>query len=399
MLGIDLTYIQMQAEVPEANALPWVLAGALLAILAVFTFLWWRSAKRQQAALTRKEEQIASLQKQLQFDTERYDLLKTEMQLASVRLSHLGEFKAALDHLIGHDLKNTLNSILGLSRDKDDKTIKTVQACGQLALSMLGNMLDVQRFEEKHVHLRLRHHCIKETLLEAKAQVEFLFYAKRLSLKIDIPDGVLVLIDKEMMSRVLVNLLVNAVKYSKVGTTVHVGVRNVVGANGQPLTEISVRDEGEGIGEEKIPMIFERYWQQGGQDIGKLASAGLGLLFCKHVLEAHGGAIAVDAEPGKGTLFTMHVPFTEAVLEQCSTDSEPLSILRDEVSISNEQLELIKQHGQRLYELKVYEITKIKEVIDELSQLNIKTTWTGELQMAVYQGDQQKYDELVGMIQ
>ncbi len=202
-----------------------------------------------------------------------------------------------------------------------------------------------------------------------------------------------------MVSRVLVNLLVNAVKYSKVGTTVHVIVRNVVGTGGDALTEISVRDEGEGIAQEKIPFIFKRYWQEDGQEIGKLASAGLGLLFCKHVLEAHGGQIAVDSEPGKGTRFAMHIPFTEAVIEECGTMAEPLPILRDEVSISDEQLELIKLHGQRLYQLKVYEISKIREVIDELSQLNIKTTWTGELQMAVYQGDQQKYDELGGMIQ
>lgn len=399
MFGVKLTYFLVQAEAPLSGTLLWALPGVLLLIIGVITYLWLQSRKASKARLEEKEELIATLQQQLQFGIERHDLLKTEMLLASERLSHLGEFKAALDHLIGHDLKNTLNSILGLTRDKDDKTIKAVQACGQLALSMLGNMLDVQRFEERQVHLRLRHHCVKETLMEAKAQVEFLFYAKRLSLKIDIPDGVLVLIDKELMSRVMVNLLVNAVKYSRVGTTVHVLVRNVVGANGEALTEISVKDQGEGIAKEKIPYIFERYWQQNGQEIGKLASAGLGLLFCKHVLEAHGGQIAVESFPSKGTRFTMHIPYTEAVIEECGAAAEPLSILRDEVSISNEQLQLIKLHGQRLYELKVYEITKIREVIDELSQLNIKTTWTGELQMAVYQGDQQKYDELVGMIQ
>ena len=399
MFGVKLTYVLVHAVAPMSAALQWTIFGILLLTVAIIALLWLRNRRATKARLAEKDLLISTLQQQIQFGTERHDLLKTEMQLASERLSHLGEFKAALDHLIGHDLKNTLNSILGLSRDKDDKTIKAVQACGQLALSMLGNMLDVQRFEEKQVHLRLRHHCIKETLMEAKAQVEFLFYAKRLSLKIDIPDGVLVLIDKDLMSRVLVNLLVNAVKYSKVGTTVHVVVRNAVGANGEALTEISVKDEGEGIAKEKIPFIFDRFWQQDGKEIGKLASAGLGLLFCKHVLEAHGGQIAVESEPRKGTRFAMTIPYTEAVIEECGTTAEPLSILRDEVSISDEQLQLIKLHGQRLYELKVYEITKIREVIDELSQLNIKTTWTGELQMAVYQGDQQKYDELVGMIQ
>jgi len=342
----NLTFIQVQAEAPVSTGMLWFAAATALLAIAVFLFLWLRSRQQAKAALQEKNELIVQLQQQLQFGTERHNLLQSEMKRASESLNHLGEFKAALDHLIGHDLKNTLNSILGLSKDKDDKTIRAVQACGQLALSMLGNMMDVQRFEEKHVHLRLRHHCIRETLLEAKAQVEFLFFAKRLSLKIDIPEGILVLIDKEMMSRVLVNLLVNAVKYSKVGTTVHVTVRNVVGANGAPLTEISVQDEGEGIASEKIPYIFERYWQEDGKETGKLASAGLGLLFCKHVMKAHGGTISVESEPGQGTLFAMHIPYSEAVMDECGVTAEPLSILRDEVSITEEQLGLIRQHGQ-----------------------------------------------------
>jgi len=398
MFDGTLSMILAQVEPPvftNAQTVFMVLAALLI---TGFLVLWLRSRSKMKTELAEKEALILQLREKLQFDTERHDLLKSEMHHASERLNHLGEFKSALDHLIGHDLKNALNSILGLSRNKDDKTIQAVQACGQLALSMLGNMLDVQRFEEKQVHLRMRHHCIKETLFEAKAQVQFFFLAKHLSLKIDIPDGVLVLIDKEMLSRALVNLLVNAVKYSKVGTTVHVRVRNVVGSNGDALTEISVKDEGEGIAPEKLPHIFDRYWLDEGKDMGRQASAGLGLLFCKHVLESHGGSIAAESEPGQGTRFVMQLPYVEAVVEECST-GEPLSIVRDEVSISNDQLTLIREHGQRLYELKVYEITKIKEVIEELSQLNIKTTWTGELQMAVYQGDQQKYDELVGMIQ
>lgn len=376
-----------------------VLALISLLIITALIYLLDRNRKRYKKELDQKTTQIRQLRDQMVLKNARNNVLQTEVSRTSEQITSLDEFKAALAHLVGHDLKNTLNGILGLSRNTDDKIMKAIQECGQMALAMVTNMLDVQRFEEEQVTLRLRHHCIRETLAQAQAQVQFLFVIKRLNLKIDIPEGILVLIDKEMMSRALVNLLVNAVKYSKVGTTVHVGVRNVVDQSGQALTQIYLRDEGNGIAPEKIPYIFDRYWQRDTKDIGKVASAGLGLVFSKYVLEAHGGTIEVESEQGRGTTFLMHIPFVEAMAEGCDTTHTSLSILRDELSITNEQLELIREHGKRLYELKVYEITKIREVINELSELNVKTTWTGELQMAVYQGNQQKYDELVGMIQ
>lgn len=369
------------------------------ATITLLLYLISRNRRKYELSLNQKTAEIRKLNEKMTLKSMRNHALQTEVSRTSEQLTSHDEFKAALTHLISHDLKNAMNAIMGLSRNRDDKKMDTVKTCGDLALSMISNMLDVQRFEEQQVSLRLQHHCIRETLVAAQSQVHFLFVMKNLELKIDIPDGVLVLIDKEMMTRVFVNLLVNAVKYSKVGSAVVVRVGNVIGEGGEAFTQISVQDEGEGIAQSKLPFIFDKYWQYDTKDIGKVASAGLGLVYCKHVLEAHNGRITVSSEQGIGTRFEMFVPYVEMMAASCESQNDTLSILRDELSITDEQLELIRQHGKRLYELKVYEITKIREVINELSELNIKTTWTGELQMAVYQGNQQKYDELVEMIQ
>lgn len=396
--AIHIVSAQPGIAVPMSDlAIMAVLSG--LALIVALVFILSRNKRKYEHELNRKTAEIRKLNEKMTLKSMRNHVLQTEVSRTSEQLTSHDEFKAALTHLISHDLKNAMNAIMGLSRKRDDKKMATVKTCGDLALSMISNMLDVQRFEEKQVSLRLRHHCIRETLVEAQSQVHFLFVMKNLELKIDIPEGVLVLIDKEMMTRVFVNLLVNAVKYSKVGTSVVVRVGNIVDGNGEALTQISVQDEGEGIAESKLPLIFDKYWQYDTKDIGKVASAGLGLVYCKHVLEAHNGHISVSSEQGVGTRFDMYVPYQEIMASSCDSQNDTISILRDELSITQEQLELIREHGQKLYDLKVYEITKIREVINELSELNIKTTWTGELQMAVYQGNQQKYDELVEMIQ
>lgn len=383
----------------QVNDIIIITSFSSLALIAILIYLISENKRKFQRELNKKTAEIRKLNEKMALKSMRNHVLQTEVSKTSEQLSSHDEFKAALTHLISHDLKNALNAIMGLSRKRDDKKMNTVKTCGDLALSMISNMLDVQRFEDQQVSLRLQHHCIRETLVAAQSQVHFLFVMKNLELKIDIPEGVLVLIDKEMMTRVFVNLLVNAVKYSKVGSAVVVRVGNVVDEGGEAFTQISVEDQGEGIAQAKLPFIFDRYWKYDTKDIGKVASAGLGLVYCKHVLEAHKGRISVSSKQGIGTRFEMSVPYVEKVASSCDSRNDTLSILRDEVSITDEQLELIRLHGKRLYELKVYEITKIREVINQLSELEIKTTWTGELQMAVYQGNQQKYDELVEMIQ
>ncbi len=394
----------VSAQLLSAQLSDFTLIGLTLSfvLIAVLVYLLARNKRKYERELSQKGSEIRKLKERMTLKSMRNHVLQTEVSRTSEQLTSHDEFKAALTHLISHDLKNAMNAIMGLTRKRDDKKMATVKSCGDLALSMISNMLDVQRFEEQQVSLRLQHHCLRETLVAAQSQVQFFFVMKNLELKIDIPDGVLVLIDKEMMTRVFVNLLVNAVKYSKVGGAVVVRVGNIVNERGEAFTQISLQDEGEGIAESKLPRIFDKYWQYDTNDIdkiGKVASAGLGLVYCKHVLEAHNGRISVSSQQGVGTRFDMHVPYVEMMAPSCESQNEKLSILRDELSITDEQLALIREHGQKLYDLKVYEITKIREVINELSELNIKTTWTGELQMAVYQGNQQKYDELVEMIQ
>lgn len=372
-----------------------------LILFLVSVTLWYilgRNKKKQERIIQQKDAELKKLKRELDLEYANRHLLQSEVGRTSTKLDQLDEFKEALEHLVGHDLKNVLNSAIGLSTKVHKDTQKAIESCGRLALSMIGNMMDVSRFEEEGVTLRPRHHCIREILVEAHSQVQFLFMIKRLHLQIDVPEGILVLLDKELMSRVIVNILVNAIKYSKVGDTVTIGVRKVVSADGKAMTEIFIEDEGNGIGELKLSQLFDRYWSPDDEKRGKMASAGLGLVFCKQVLTAHQGQIQATSVAGSGTRFTMTLPFSSLAVEDCDVRNQSLSTPNSQMSIPLNQLRLLQKHGRNLHSLKVYEITKIRQVIDRFSALNIQNSWTGELELAVYQGNQKKYDKLMEML-
>ena len=100
------------------------------------------------------------------------------------------------------------------------------------------------------------------------------------------------------------NLIDNAVKYSAEGTRVAVTAE---AANGESVL-IRVKDEGPGIEQRHLPRIFERVYRVDQARSRALGGTGLGLAIVKHIAQAHGGSVAVESTPGKGSVFAIRVP-------------------------------------------------------------------------------------------
>ncbi|MBI5211498.1 MAG: HAMP domain-containing protein [Elusimicrobia bacterium] len=127
---------------------------------------------------------------------------------------------------------------------------------------------------------------------------------KRIVLRLDpFPDMPSVQADRGQLKQVFTNLIDNAVKYTPEAGVVRVGAA-VAGRE----VRLSVEDTGAGIPAEHIPRIFERFYRVDKARSRELGGTGLGLAIVKHIVEAHGGAVAVESEPGRGSTFRFSLP-------------------------------------------------------------------------------------------
>ena len=118
-------------------------------------------------------------------------------------------------------------------------------------------------------------------------------------------DATTVLADPDAMEQVVLNLVTNAVKYTSAGGAVSLGLSD----QGDTVT-VTVGDTGIGIAAGDLEHIFDRFWRAdpARSREGESPGTGLGLAITKWVAEAHGGSIAVQSRPGRGTLFTVALP-------------------------------------------------------------------------------------------
>jgi two-component system sensor histidine kinase BaeS len=169
---------------------------------------------------------------------------------------------------------------------------------------MTDDLLDVMRLEEGVLALR-RERTDLGALVEAKLEeYQALAAEGGLSLRAELPPRrIEASVDQAVLSRVLDNLLANAIKHTPSGGSVVVRLEALDGR-----VELAVADTGEGIPPEQVPRLFQKYGRVRGARGERSRGVGLGLVFCRMAVEAHGGTIEVDSTPGRGSTFRVTLP-------------------------------------------------------------------------------------------
>ncbi len=228
-------------------------------------------------------------------------------------LRRLAKLKDDLTHMIIHDLRTPLTSILtGLMTleslaplDELQQELLTLSITGgQTLLGMINDLLEISKMEDGSLKLRYELLDPGELADAAVQQVAALAQGKGHILRREIASAApSVPGDREQLLRTLVNLLGNACKFTPDGGTITLSAH----ADGDRLV-FAVTDTGEGIPREAFARIFEKFGQVEQRKTGHKLSTGLGLTFCKMVVEAHGGRIQVDSELGQGSTFSFTLP-------------------------------------------------------------------------------------------
>jgi len=214
---------------------------------------------------------------------------------------------------VSHDLRSPLAIIHGYIETmliKDDKLspeerkhyLEIILNGSEKLKNLVSDLFELSKLEARQIELRRESFFINELLQDTVQQYRLEAEDKQISLESEISTSVpMVSADLTLMERVLQNLVNNAVKYTPEKGTIRVQVQR-----SKDEVEIEVRNSGEGIPQDEIPRIFDRYYKVSSQKTGN--GTGLGLAIVKKILELHGININVSSTPGQFTSFSFSIP-------------------------------------------------------------------------------------------
>ena len=213
---------------------------------------------------------------------------------------------------ISHELRTPLASLKALTETLQDGALSDPEAAPRFlgrittevdALTQMAQeLLDLSKIESGQVELSLKPVAPKKLLVSAAERMRLQAERAGLSLRVDCPDDLpKVNVDEPRIEQVLVNLIHNAVKFTRPGGDVV-----LLAEAGDGVVRCAVKDSGVGIPADDVPRIFERFYRVDKSRAG--GGTGLGLSISRHLVETHGGLIWAESVEGQGSTFFFTLP-------------------------------------------------------------------------------------------
>ena len=239
--------------------------------------------------------------------------MKAELEAAEARLRESEEQHEMLTHLVAHDMRTPLFGIMGMAELVSDdplvrqnaeirENVGNIQDSARILVNLISDMLDIYKEECGGDLVHPVPVAVDDLVADAIKMLGGIA-KRRPFVRQLLPEPVQVRCDRGLTVRVLVNLLGNAFRFTREGTTVTLTV-----AADADWVKVSVMDEGVGIAPEDRARLFQKFGQLEAKEKGVRYSTGLGLAFCRMVVEAQGGSIGVESAPGQGSLFWFTLP-------------------------------------------------------------------------------------------
>jgi signal transduction histidine kinase len=242
--------------------------------------------------------------------------LARSFERMTVQLRELDRLKAEFVGVASHEIKTPLSvirgyvtlladGIYGEVNDVQRRTLESVNSQTDRLNRLVHRLLDVSRFEAGGARLELRGVHLAAFLEDLTSGFRVLAMQNGITFEVrvsdDLPESITV--DEDRLNEVLGNLLSNAFKFTESGGTIRLEASRA--ADG---IVVEVEDTGVGIPADKLPHVFEKFYQVDNAAQPRSVGSGLGLAIAREIVEAHGGTIAADSEVGRGTRFRVMLP-------------------------------------------------------------------------------------------
>lgn len=218
-------------------------------------------------------------------------------------------------HFVTHEMKTPLTAIQGsselmtrykLNEDKQKQFAQMIHSESKRLASMIQTFLDVERLAEGEMNLKQDNFALASVLLVSLDRARVLAERKEMTLDVGaIPTGQITG-DKELLEYAFYNLLNNAVKYSpeRTGIECHCSLND-------GKVHVAIRDYGMGMDSNDLKKIFDRFYRSKRAEESGISGTGIGLSIVNEIVKQHQGRIEVESELGKGSVFTVILPFAQ----------------------------------------------------------------------------------------
>jgi two-component system, NtrC family, sensor kinase len=243
--------------------------------------------------------------------------LKSRNQMLQAQLLQ-AQKQSALGELVGtttHEFNNVLMTILNYAKmglrhqdaETRNKAFEKILAAGQRAARMTNSILAMARNRSDQMEPTDLRRIIEDTLFLLERELQ----KYRINIELDLPEVPLAIANGNQIQQVVMNILINARQAMSGGG--RIVIRLIHDASSQTV-DISIRDYGPGIPENRLPKLFQPYYttKAGPDETGK-GGTGLGLFACRQIIEAHRGRVRVESTVGQGTCFTIKLPVAATI--------------------------------------------------------------------------------------
>ncbi len=377
----------------------WFQFSVICVVLAGIYFSYKYKIKESKLKAIKLEKQVEERTHEILLQTE-------ELQITNERLKELDHFKEKTTNMLVHDLKNPLGTII-----YEAKNNIPIRKASQRMMNLLMALLDSQKIQSPHFKLNLEKIAFDVLLESVLEEVEVFLIEKQIQISYDSTSVFWLEVDKDLIQRVLVNLLTNAIKYSSKHSFIRISIRQSTDLN---FAQITVTDNGLGIDKHQLDDIFDSYRQVNAQKVGSIASTGLGLSFCKLAIEAHtkefknikniienNDVIWVDSIPNTETNFHFIVPLLEVEKTEhnlvANQESKTFSH-SNSYQFSETELNYLEPFIKELKKLEVYQATQIRSILNALNDESTTIAeWKTEIQEILYRVDEDEYQKLLNI--
>ena len=305
-----------------------LLSAAGAAGLALF-FSAWLSRPLQALAQASRRIAEGNLSQRVEVHTggEVGEAARAFNQMADA-LEQAEKDKADFTAMLVHDLRSPLMAVLsgaailedgleGPVNEAQKKWLARIEAGVRKVVDLVNDFLDLSKIEAGRIELEKKEIDLGQLIRESLENYHALAQKKQITLKscIDLTFPQ-IKADPRYLDQVLSNLLSNALKFTREGGKIEIGADREDKSGGQgsgdrdqqPAIRLWVKDTGVGIPAEELGSLFHKYRQTTSGQSSKEKGTGLGLVICKMIVEAHGGRIWVESNPGKGSTFAFTIP-------------------------------------------------------------------------------------------